>query len=151
MNIQNKYTSLGKSILSSVLCAGVLTASMGSQANTQQEVSQVPLGLSEGVPPNMLLTLDDSGSMRFSFTPDGIGSGYDDRKGKSSTYNAAYYNPNTIYNIPPFFNESGVEITLGTSFSKAWHNGFQTGVGSIDLSKEYQVGWDIPVDQAPSN
>lgn len=151
MNIKNKYTNLGKGILSGVLCAGVLTASMGSQANTQQEVSQVPLGLSEGVPPNMLLTLDDSGSMRFSFTPDGIGSGYDDRKGKSSTYNAAYYNPNTIYNIPPFFNKSGVEITLGTSFSKAWHNGFQTGVGSIDLSKEYQVGWDIPVDKAPSS
>ncbi len=151
MNIQNKYISLGKSILSGALCTGVLSASMGVQANTQQEVSQVPLGLSEGVPPNMLLTLDDSGSMRFSFTPDGIGFGYDDRKGKSSTYNAAYYNPNTIYNIPPFFNKSGVEITLGTSFSKAWHNGFQTGVGSIDLSKEYQVGWDIPVDKAPSS
>lgn len=49
MNIKNKYTNLGKSILSGVLCAGVLTASMGSQANTQQEVSQVPLNLSEGV------------------------------------------------------------------------------------------------------
>lgn len=151
MNIQNKYTSLGKSILSGALCAGVLTASMGSQANTQQEVSQVPLGLSEGVPPNMLLTLDDSGSMRFSFTPDGIGSGNEDRKGKSSTYNAAYYNPNTSYTIPPFFNASGVEVTLDTSFSSALNNGFQTSVGSVDLSKEYQVAWDIPVNKAPSD
>lgn len=147
MNIQNKYTNLGKSILSGALCAGVLTASMGVQA----DVSQVPLGVSEGVPPNMLLTLDDSGSMRFSFTPDDIGSENEDRKGKSSTYNAAYYNPSTSYKIPPFFNASGVEIALETSFSAAWHNGFRTGVGDVDLSDSYQVGWDVPVTAAPSD
>ncbi|HUH57539.1 MAG TPA: pilus assembly protein PilY, partial [Pseudomonadales bacterium] len=30
------------------------------------------------------------------------------------------------------------------------HNGFQTGVGSVDLSDSYQVGWDVPVNKAPS-
>lgn len=124
MNIHNKYSSLGKSILSGVLCAGVLTASMGAQANTQQEVSQVPLGLSEGVPPNMIFTLDESGSMSWGYTPDDIVNVGQSRRILSNTFNSQYYNPNVAYTIPPAFDSNGVEYQLGTSFVKAYHNGF---------------------------
>lgn len=124
MNIKNKYTNLGKGILSGVLCAGVLTASMGSQANTQQEVSQVPLGLSEGVPPNMIFTLDESGSMSWGYTPDNIVSVGESRRILSNIFNSQYYNPNVAYRVPPAFDKNGVEYKLSTSFEKAYHNGF---------------------------
>ncbi len=145
MNIQNKYTSLGKSILSSVLCAGVLTASMGSQANTQQEVSQVPLGLSEGVPPNMIFTLDESGSMSWGYTPDNLVSVGQSRRILSNTFNSQYYNPNVAYTIPPAFDKDGVEYQLSTSFEKSYHNGFVPGntqndkSGYLNLKNSYRV------------
>ena len=145
MNIQNKYTSLGKSILSSVLCAGVLTASMGAQANTQQEVSQVPLGLSEGVPPNMIFTLDESGSMSWGHVPDNQPwSGtwaYDSRRYRAANTNAIAYNPSVIYEVPPAFNSSGVEYLLSTSFTDAPVNGFlPDGLrGKVNLSSDYRV------------
>lgn len=139
MNIKNKYTNLGKGILSGVLCAGVLTASMGSQANTQQEVSQVPLGLSEGVPPNMIFTLDESGSMSWGYTPDNIVSVGESRRILSNIFNSQYYNPNVAYKIPPAFNKDGIEYQLSTSFSNAYHNGFQPD-GKIILTKQ-ECGW----------
>src|SRR5690554_4730001 len=145
MNIQNKYTSLGKSILSGALCAGVLTASMGSQANTQQEVSQVPLGLSEGVPPNMIFTLDESGSMSWGYTPDNIVSVGQSRRILSNTFNSQYYNPNVAYTIPPAFDKDGVEYQLSTSFEKSYHNGFVPGntqndkSGYLNLKNSYRV------------
>lgn len=145
MNIQNQYASLGKSILSGVLCAGVLTASMGSQANTQQEVSQVPLGLSEGVPPNMIFTLDESGSMSWGYTPDNIVKVGQSRRILSNTFNSQYYNPNIAYKIPPAFDKNGVEYQLSTSFEKAYHNGFVPGntennkSGYLNLKDSYRV------------
>lgn len=145
MNIKNKYTNLGKSILSGVLCAGVLTASMGSQANTQQEVSQVPLGLSEGVPPNMIFTLDESGSMSWGHVPDNQPwSGtwaYDSRRYRAANTNAIAYNPSVIYEVPPAFNSSGVEYLLSTSFTDAPVNGFlPDGLrGKVNLSSDYRV------------
>ena len=145
MNIKNKYTNLGKGILSGVLCAGVLTASMGSQANTQQEVSQVPLGLSEGVPPNMIFTLDESGSMSWGYTPDNIVSVGESRRILSNTFNSQYYNPNVAYRVPPAFDKNGVEYQLSTSFEKAYHNGFVPGntennkSGYLNLKDSYRV------------
>lgn len=136
-----------KTFISTILAAGVFTASMTASA----AVSQNPLVLVEGVAPNMLLTLDDSGSMRFAFSPDTIGSDSDTKRVKSSDFNPMYYNPNIKYEIPVFFDENGKEITLSTSFTRAYHNGFDTSVGSVDLSKSYQVSWDVPIDKKPSD
>lgn len=149
MNIQNKYISLGKSILSGALCAGVLSASIGVQANTQQEVSQVPLGLSEGVPPNMIFTLDESGSMSWGYTPDNLDNYFStyftNRRLLSSSFNSQYYNPSIAYKIPPTFDKNGVEYGLETSFEKAYHNGFIPGnaanssSGYLNLKDSYQA------------
>ncbi len=133
MNIQNKYTSLGKSILSGAICAGVLTASIGAQA----EVSQVPLGLSEGVPPNMIFTLDESGSMSWGYTPDDIVRVGQSRRILSNTFNSQYYNPDVAYTIPPAFDKEGVEYQLSTSFAKAYHNGFVPGNKPRNQSYSY--------------
>lgn len=148
MNIKNKYTNLGKSILSGVLCAGVLTASMGSQAD---EVTQIPLNVSKGVSPNMMFTLDDSTSMAWAYVPDSSFQVYKDligstasRRFRAANTNPMYYNPNTIYDIPPEFNSSGDELIgsnkkLKTSFTAAPVNGYKPDDDKIDLSKNYKV------------
>lgn len=163
MNIQNKYTSLGKSILSGAICAGVITASMSVQA----DVAQVPLGLSEGVSPNMLFTLDESGSMSWGYVPDADSSvairltSQMDTQGNYDTYasvssrrfyshrtNPMYYNPHVIYEIPPAFYSDGTEYQLTTSFTKAPINGFRPSDGTTDLSNEYKAIYEhrMPVD-----
>lgn len=147
MNLTKQLLFTTKSILSALLTASMLTVAATANAG----VSQNPLVLVEGVAPNMLLTLDDSGSMRFAFSPDNIGSEQDTRRVKSSDYNPIYYNPNIEYEIPPFFDDNGNKKELGTSFSKAYHNGFDTSVGYVDLRTNYQVGWDIPINKKPSD
>src|SRR5690554_3294587 len=90
----------------------ILLAAGGSHAAAQNEIAQVPPSVAEGVPPNMLFTLDDSGSMRFAFAPDNISDKQDTRRAKSSHFNPIYYNPDIKYEIPPFFDSSGKEIKL---------------------------------------
>lgn len=120
--------------------------------NSYAAVSQSPVSLTIGVPPNMLLTLDDSGSMRFAFAPDSISGTSATRRAKSSAYNPLYYNPRAIYKAPTVFTTAGVEQQLTTTFAQAWHNGFNTSVGSIDLSgANYRPTWDVPITSAPSS
>jgi len=49
-----------------------------------------------------------------------------------------YYTPGTKYVIPPFFDESGSEVQLSTSFTSAPINGFRPGDGTLDLSNYYR-------------
>ncbi len=152
MNIQNKYTNLGKSILSGALCAGVLSASMGAQA----AVSQIPLNLAEGVPPNMILTLDDSGSMRMAYVPDSLrakaGTDRISKRMKSSTFNVMYYNPAIKYEIPKQYNSAGVELGRYTvSFDKAHYNGYKQTIGSVDLNSEYRVSSWFDISKKPDD
>jgi type IV pilus assembly protein PilY1 len=129
-----------------------LGAALLTGANSYAAVSQSPLSLTVGVPPNMLLTLDDSGSMRFAFSPDGISGTSATRRAKSSSFNPLYYNPNVIYKAPAVFTTAGTERQLSTSFGQAWHNGFNTGAGSANLSgSNYRVTWDVPITNTPSN
>lgn len=148
MNIHNKYSSLGKSLLSAAVCAGVLSASIGAQAD---EVTQIPLNVSKGVSPNMMFTLDDSTSMAWAYVPDNTFQVYRDligstasRRFRAANTNPMYYNPNTIYDIPPEFNSSGDELIgsnkkLKTSFTAAPVNGYKPDDDKIDLSKNYKV------------
>src|SRR5690554_135992 len=129
----------------------ILLAAGGSHAAAQNEIAQVPPSVAEGVPPNMLFTLDDSGSMRFAFAPDNISDKQDTRRAKSSHFNPIYYNPDIKYEIPPFFDSSGKEIKLSTSFSKAYNNGFNKNLGFVDLATQYRVSWDVPITRSPTS
>lgn len=139
-------STLGKAISTVFLGSGILVS-----AGAQAAVSQAPLSLTEGVAPNMLLTLDDSGSMRFAFAPDAISTLQDTKRAKSSTFNPMYYNPSTVYEIPPFFDSNGKEVKLVTSFEKAWNNGFNEDAGFVNLNSEYRVSWDIPITSSPTS
>ncbi len=116
--------------------AGTLNASAAALS-----VSQNPLMLTETVPPNMLLTLDDSGSMRWAFAPDNKSGTGTSRRAKSSTFNPMYYNPNVTYTAPKVFDTAGAEQQLSTSFTKALHNGYRSAGGDANLSNDYKVHW----------
>ena len=117
------------------LLAGGLTLLLSGTAMAL-DVAQVPIYLPTPLAPNVVLTLDDSGSMGWAAVPDNIT--YDtilnSRRWKSAHFNPLYYNPNVIY-IPP------VDVNgtpLSTSFTAALRNGFDTTRGSVDLSNGYR-------------
>lgn len=156
------YQDLSRIVGSGLLCTGMLLAASGSQAAAQNEISQVPPSVAEGVPPNMILTLDESGSMSWAFVPDmsttassvyankiGGGSSYNTRRMRAAEANPMAYNPRVIYTIPPTFDKDGSEITLSTSFTSAPMNGLwipsewndSSGRGKQDLSSSYRLPW----------
>jgi type IV pilus assembly protein PilY1 len=105
------------------------------------DLANSPLFLTVTVPPNITVTLDDSGSMARAYVPeicDGASSNtctrLNNRYAKSSHYNLLYYNPAITYPAPK--NADGTERT--TSFTAAYVNGFDTSAGTIDLSRQYR-------------
>lgn len=112
-------------------------------ASTYAAVSQSPLSLTVGVPPNIILTLDESGSMSWGYVPDSaessvISGSSITRLYAANSFNPMYYRPDTNYVIPPFFDESGNEVELTTRFTNAPINGFRPADGTLDLSDYYR-------------
>ncbi|MDD5365237.1 MAG: hypothetical protein PHR30_07850, partial [Gallionellaceae bacterium] len=104
-------------------------------------LSDVPLYLTVGVPPNIILTLDDSGSMDNGYVPDGISSTTNSKRYKSAYFNAMYYNPAITYNPPPKYD--GKECTIDSAdsdptcypnalFTAAPMNGFAVSNGTVN-------------------
>lgn len=126
---------------------GWMTAPAGAAPLT---IAENPLFLTANVPPNVIVTLDDSGSMSRAFTPDICGnpngicdnnpdSSLNHRYVKSSHYNPIYYNPAVTYTAP--VDASGAALT--TSFNKAWINGYApslslNGASYYDLATQYR-------------
>lgn len=99
--------------------------------------SQAPLFLVEGVSPNLIVTLDDSGSMTSAYTPDGMSS-YTIAN-RSASYNPMYYNPAITYEAPWKVTFSGgrlISERYTTQFDKAYYDGFLTlQTGTLDLNR----------------
>ncbi|WP_417311641.1 pilus assembly protein [Ectopseudomonas khazarica] len=132
-----------KTALSSALVTAMLMAAQSTQA-AGLTIGQEPLFLTEGVAPNLLVTLDDSGSMAYAFAPDSISGRSTTRRFRSSDYNPMYYNPNTTYARPKsvtFNSRTGLISTTEytTSYTQAYINGFKPNLGSINLSNDYLV------------
>ncbi|MFZ3183016.1 MAG: PilC/PilY family type IV pilus protein [Pseudomonas sp.] len=128
-----------RKLISTLAISSLLVAALNAQA----AVSQSPLSLTVGVPPNLLVTLDDSGSMRWAFAPDNLYGLGATRRAKSASFNPMYYNPSTTYRIPPRFNADGTPnpTPFSTTFSNAFENGYIIGNGSRNLSTNYRVTW----------
>jgi len=110
------------------LLPGMLVLAGSSIALT---FSNLPLFVTSSIAPNVVLTLDDSGSMRRAYLPD-ICSGddnnddcadLDNRWSRSSYTNSLYYNPQLLYPAPLNADLS----RLSTAFTQAWRNGFYHG------------------------
>jgi len=131
--------------------AAALAVAVSPLAGAQDVVpSQVPMVLPSALPPNIVLTLDDSPGMANAFPlgPDfvllasgngvatnGAAAPANARRFKSSTFNPLYYNPSVSYIVP-----NGA-LSSATSFSAALVNGYYTGNQSgwtIDLSRNYR-------------
>ncbi|QIB49637.1 pilus assembly protein [Pseudomonas sp. OIL-1] len=118
------------------------------------DISQSPLMLVDSVAPNLIFTLDDSGSMEFAYAPDGLSDKNfkvngvtvcpdnsqgcrGTRRAKSSDFNPLYYNPDVNYIVPKKADGS----SYSTSFTSAPWNGF-TGADKINLSTSYMPVWN---------
>ena len=120
---------------------GTLVLALGLAApqarGAELVLSDTPLFLGfGGVEPNIILTIDDSGSMERCFnaaagSDDGIWESYKDNKGKTARYvypgiasadiNLLYYDPDIKYVLPP----SIKGLTKGMpKFTDAEHDGF---------------------------
>lgn len=138
MKYLNIYQSVSKTAFSGLLCAGVLSASFSAQAADEiLYPSQKPLSLTEGVPPTVLVTLDDSGSMSRNYAPDSI-SGGEFESMRSNAYNSMFYDPTVDYVVPKkYVYESGVIVgkdSYSTSYPHAKTDGFNSGSGTQNLT-----------------
>ena len=114
----------------------------GGQAySAQHDLSDTPLFTLAGVDPNIVLTMDDSGSMAWSFMPTSVGNYPSTKRAKSAAFNKIYYDPAVLYEPP--VDEDGNSLG-NASFTAAWDNGFnKTGSGSCtkNLSTSYRPSW----------
>lgn len=77
-----------------------------------------PLTTGARIPPNVLLILDDSGSMANDYMPDDVpktSNGPGDISKQTYTRNSIYYNPATVYR--PWVSAAGVERTDGLDYT----------------------------------
>lgn len=128
--------------MKAILIITSLTLSAAAGAATL-DLSRVPPNINASVPPNMMVSLDDSGSMGFGYMPTSYSAGscqyYD------SSTNAVYYNPNITYEPP--LNPDGSPMA-NASFTAAWWDGFRhdvNGDGTADrsnLATAYRVSHD---------
>ena len=116
------------------------------------ELNHVPLVVSESVPPNVMVSLDDSGSMNWAFIPDGVDGHQDSFAFKSSSYNRLAYNPDVSY--APGVNYLGEEL-LPAIFSDAKLYWLLEGdvvdiyVAQVNSAAVGQVGVDLAVHYRP--
>ena len=120
------------------LIAGALSLLLGlGLGNTQAatlNISNVPLDVLAGVPANIILTMDDSGSMAWGYLPD-TATATGTNRYKANAYNHIYYDPNTTY--LPGVDENGTSLG-DASFTAAWRNGYRQADGTVNLSTVYQ-------------
>ena len=143
-----KPTRSNRPTLWALVSACMLTALLIGQNATAFTVAQNPPFLPTPLPPNIVMTFDDSGSMRWAYAPDSMCTEYASRRVKSGDYNPLYYNPTLTYDPPVSYNAStGTYTALTTSFTAAYINGFYTGHGTVNLSTGYRPTWS----KDPSN
>jgi len=117
--------------VSTMVCVlGVLSV----PAQAAVTVDSSPLIQRPTVPPNILLMLDDSGSMAWDVMPDyGYLSDSSANGLSSASVNGVYYNPQTTYTAPPM--ADGKTSYPDASFVNAWINGFNQSTGTVNLSR----------------
>lgn len=119
-----------------LLVVASLTMSAGAGA-ASLDLSRVPPSLNASVAPNILISLDDSGSMAWGHMPSPTQT--------SPGTNCNWYNPasNTMYFNPaldysPPLRADGTQYP-NARFVAAWVDGLNTGYGTVNLSTNYRV------------
>ncbi len=112
--------------------------------------SPLATSTTSSVKPNVMLVLDNSGSMDWDHMPDDSGDGgskvlftYGYYGLRSSQCNQVYYNPAETY-LPPVYAD-GTSYP-NASFTGAWTNGFSTGSGTVNLSTSFRASQSLSGD-----
>ncbi len=143
MNMRSLLSSPLRVARVAALAIGMLlgTGLGAAPAGPYLDIPNVPFYIGMSVPPNVLITLDDSGSMASAYVPDGLvtycsGGSCAVASGIAfkSQLNPLYYNPDITYRPP--VDASGVPYT--TSFSNARINGFDASRGTVNLGTNYR-------------
>ncbi|HID48949.1 MAG TPA: hypothetical protein EYP40_04920, partial [Chromatiales bacterium] len=131
----------------SAMLSFLLGLGAGNVHATPLNISDIPLDVLAGVPANIILTMDDSGSMAWGFLPDSINNRAYTQRAKSSVFNKIYYDPNVTY--VPAVDKNG--NSLGDSdFYAAWDNGFKQGGSKTNLAGGFDVIWGNGVVYTPN-
>lgn len=133
--------STTRSVARRLTAAAALSAMLYGQTVAAFTISNTPPFLPKPLDPNLVITLDDSGSMTWAYAPDGLVSLSNTRRFKSAAFNPLYYDPNVVYQPP--VDAQGNPLT--TSFAAAPINGFANGTSGppprgtpVDLRTNYR-------------
>jgi type IV pilus assembly protein PilY1 len=115
-----------------VLAVALTPSPVTAAATPLITLPAVPWFIGQNVAPNILLTLDDSGSMALAYAPDSFASG--SSLAFKSNLNPMYYNPTVTYSAPLDANDN----PYPTSYTAARRNGFDQSRGLVNLQTSYR-------------
>lgn len=131
--------SLHQTIRIAVLVCSLLAMPMLARGQASVDIASVPLQASGRPKPNLMLLLDDSDSMRWSYTGDGVFHLRHRIGFRSHLCNAQYYNPDLRYQIP-LTPDGGAFPT--PAFKSASFDGYRDKPEVTDLSRHYRPWHD---------
>lgn len=143
MNITSRLRSKAASFLGNLLYTSLLVCGVGmtnapAQAATVP-VDQSPLIIQRSLPPNIVLMLDDSGSMDWDYMPDkGYLTSTTTDGYRNSTNNGTYYNPGVTYTPPP--KADGTDYPASPGLDRAYNDGFRD-TSAVDV-RSYNGSYD---------
>jgi type IV pilus assembly protein PilY1 len=124
-----------------------VTSQPAASSTSAVAIDQQPLTLQPSIPPNIVLMLDDSGSMAWDYMPDasylagqvtGVDeNGYQDTYVpmdglRSSSVNGTYYNPKITYNVP--VKADGSSYAVPTGLGGAYFDPFSSTSATVDVT-----------------
>lgn len=140
MNTRASLLAIGRRcyrVLSgTAMLAVTMTVGLQSAYAVWPNLPPTPLAVQAIGDPNLLLTLDDSGSMSWGYAPDSISGTTNQVYFLSARFNSITYDPFDTYDPP--FDPALNGTRLSTSFGTAWMNGFHTARGSVNLATGYR-------------
>lgn len=111
----------------------VLVTLLALPVSAATTLPSTPPGAGEGVPPNILFILDDSGSMAWEAMPANSIPSKTSFEGRTYVHNSIYYDPATTY--LSWKGADGNRFTGGMTYSAAYASRNLVGGATIDLSK----------------
>lgn len=121
-----------KGLLCALLLGGQFLAVDTGQAQTLPAIADEPIYTATSIQPNVMLTLDNSGSMAWQFAPMTTRSNLSRRCFSNHLYNKLFYNPSMVYR-PPVMADGSTRYP-DASYTAAWRDGFKPSSGTLNLS-----------------
>ena len=116
------------------------------------DIDSSPIGTAQTIAaqPNIMVMLDDSGSMDWDYMPDTAGQFAGNYGFNSAHCNGVYYNPNITYTIPVDSQGNNLNNSAQTSFNHAYNDGYKTSSGWVDLNSQFPGGSGSGSSSAPN-